>query len=55
MTKFKAALDNHTFKAVVDKDLAEARDLGVQGTPTSSSRSPAARGCALRAVQERHG
>jgi len=33
MTKFKAALDNHTFKAVVDKDLAEARDLGVQGTP----------------------
>ena len=33
MVKFKAALDNHTFKAAVDKDLADARELGVQGTP----------------------
>jgi protein-disulfide isomerase len=33
MGKFKAALDNHTFKAAVDKDLADARELGVQGTP----------------------
>ena len=33
MVKFKAALDGHTFKAAVDKDLAEARELGVQGTP----------------------
>jgi protein-disulfide isomerase len=33
MAKFKEALDKHTFKAAVDKDLAEARDLGVQGTP----------------------
>jgi len=54
MVKFKAALDGHTFKAAVDKDLTEARELGVQGTPnffingrpmrgpclTSSSRAP---------------
>jgi len=33
MVKFKAALDGHTFKAAVDKDLTEARELGVQGTP----------------------
>jgi protein-disulfide isomerase len=33
MGKFKAALDSHTFKAAVDKDLADARELGVQGTP----------------------
>ncbi|HJX66187.1 MAG TPA: thioredoxin domain-containing protein [Polyangia bacterium] len=33
MGKFKAALDNHTFKAAVDKDLADAKELGVQGTP----------------------
>ncbi|HEX7597230.1 MAG TPA: thioredoxin domain-containing protein, partial [Polyangia bacterium] len=33
MAKFKAALDNHTFKAAVDQDLAMAKDLGVQGTP----------------------
>jgi len=33
VAKFKAALDGHTFKAAVDKDLALARELGVQGTP----------------------
>jgi protein-disulfide isomerase len=33
MSKFKAALDKHTYKAAVEKDLADARDLGVQGTP----------------------
>jgi protein-disulfide isomerase len=33
MPKFKHALDNHTYKAAVDKDLAEAKELGVQGTP----------------------
>jgi protein-disulfide isomerase len=33
MGKFKAALDKHTFKAAVDKDLADAKELGVQGTP----------------------
>ena len=31
--KFKAALDAHTFKAAVDKDMALAKELGVQGTP----------------------
>ncbi|MGB8294425.1 MAG: thioredoxin domain-containing protein [Polyangia bacterium] len=33
MGKFKAALDKHTYKAAVEKDLADARELGVQGTP----------------------
>jgi protein-disulfide isomerase len=31
--KFKSDLDQHTFKAQVDADLAQARSLGVRGTP----------------------
>jgi protein-disulfide isomerase len=33
MNKFKAALDNHTHKAVVDKDKAVGTQAGVSGTP----------------------
>jgi len=33
MAKFKTALDTRAFRATVDKDLAEAKELGVQGTP----------------------
>jgi len=33
LVEFKEALDGHAFKAAVDADLAEARELGVQGTP----------------------
>jgi protein-disulfide isomerase len=33
MTKFKAALDNHTHKAIVDKDIEAAKQAGVSGTP----------------------
>jgi protein-disulfide isomerase len=33
MAKFKAALDNHTHKAVVDKDIEAAKQAGVSGTP----------------------
>ncbi|MBI4511976.1 MAG: thioredoxin domain-containing protein [Deltaproteobacteria bacterium] len=34
MTKFKAALDDHKFKDKVDRDLAEATRLHVNGTPS---------------------
>jgi len=33
MGKFKAALDNHTHKAVVDKDKEIANQAGIRGTP----------------------
>jgi protein-disulfide isomerase len=33
MNKFKAALDNHTHKAAVDKDKALADQVGIRGTP----------------------
>jgi protein-disulfide isomerase len=33
MGKFKADLDQHNFKAQVDADLAQAREIGVRGTP----------------------
>jgi protein-disulfide isomerase len=33
MTKFRAALDNHTHKALVDKDVEAAKQAGVSGTP----------------------
>lgn len=33
MTKFKAALDNQTHKAVVEADKKLAQDAGIQGTP----------------------
>jgi protein-disulfide isomerase len=33
MAKFKAALDNHTHKAIVDKDIEAAKQAGVSGTP----------------------
>jgi protein-disulfide isomerase len=33
MTKFKAALDNHTHKAAIDKDVDAAKQAGVSGTP----------------------
>ena len=33
MAKFKAALDNHTHKAIVDKDIEIAKQAGVSGTP----------------------
>jgi protein-disulfide isomerase len=33
MAKFKAGLDAHTFAAKVDKDLAEGKTVGVNGTP----------------------
>jgi protein-disulfide isomerase len=33
LAKFKAALDNHTFKPALDKDLADAKEVGVQSTP----------------------
>jgi protein-disulfide isomerase len=33
MTKFRAALDNHTHKAIVDKDVEAAKQAGVSGTP----------------------
>jgi protein-disulfide isomerase len=33
LAKFKAALDNHTHKAVVDKDIEAAKQAGVSGTP----------------------
>ena len=32
--KFAKALDDHTYKAAVDKDLALGAELGVEGTPT---------------------
>jgi len=31
--KFKAALDNHTHKAAIDKDMEAAKQAGVSGTP----------------------
>ena len=34
MAKFKAHLDNRTFKAKVDADMAEGRKAGVRGTPS---------------------
>jgi protein-disulfide isomerase len=34
MDKFKADLDSHKFKAVVDKDLADGEAAGVYGTPS---------------------
>ena len=33
MNKFKAALDNHTNKAAIDKDKALADQVGIRGTP----------------------
>jgi protein-disulfide isomerase len=33
MNKFKAALDNHTHKAFIDKDIDAAKQAGVSGTP----------------------
>ena len=33
MAKFKAALDNHTHKAVIEKDMEAAKQAGVSGTP----------------------
>ena len=33
MTKFRAALDNHTHKAAIDKDVEAAKQAGVSGTP----------------------
>jgi protein-disulfide isomerase len=33
VAKFKAALDNHTHKALVDKDIEVAKQAGVSGTP----------------------
>jgi protein-disulfide isomerase len=33
MNKFKAALDNHTHKAAIDKDKALADQVGIRGTP----------------------
>jgi protein-disulfide isomerase len=33
MAKFKAALENHTHKAVIDKDVEAAKQAGVSGTP----------------------
>jgi protein-disulfide isomerase len=33
MTKFRAALDNHTHKALIDKDVDAAKQAGVSGTP----------------------
>jgi protein-disulfide isomerase len=33
VTKFKAALDNHTHKAFIDKDAEVAKQAGVSGTP----------------------
>jgi protein-disulfide isomerase len=33
MTKFRAALDNHTHKAFIEKDIAAAKQAGVSGTP----------------------
>ncbi len=33
MAKFKAALDNHTHKALIDKDVDAAKQTGVSGTP----------------------
>jgi len=33
LAKFKAALDNHTHKALVDKDVEVAKQAGVSGTP----------------------
>ena len=35
MTKFKAALDNHTFKKAIDADKALAAKVGARGTPNS--------------------
>jgi protein-disulfide isomerase len=34
MEKFKAALDNRTFKAKVEADMTEGRKAGVRGTPS---------------------
>jgi protein-disulfide isomerase len=34
MAKFKAALDNHTHKAVIDADNKAGTDAGIQGTPS---------------------
>jgi protein-disulfide isomerase len=33
VAKFKAALDNHTHKALIDKDIEVAKQAGVSGTP----------------------
>lgn len=35
MNKFRAALDQGTYKEVVDTHVQEGKDVGVQGTPTS--------------------
>jgi RNA polymerase sigma factor (sigma-70 family) len=34
MTAFRAALDNHTYKAAVDADIAAAKDIELQATPS---------------------
>ncbi len=35
MRKFKAALDDHTYRAAVQADMADGAALGVRGTPTA--------------------
>jgi protein-disulfide isomerase len=34
LSSFKQALDNHTYRPIVERDLAEAKGLGVSTTPT---------------------